>query len=454
MLAGCPGNGNEDDTSTSFGTPTGSGSDGTATSSVDPETGSSGDVDETSTGGTGCTAGLPGCTCLPDDTCMGDAVCEAGICQDVSDDTTAGEDTGTTDGPDPVCGNGMPEPGLLCFGTSVPQAMGAGTIGITIDNFDASPFLDIVTANRDANTVAIRLGQADGQFGSQDAYPTGTGPIAIGSGQFLGDENLDVVTVNVTSLDVSILAGTATEDFEAPVNISLGIAPLTPTDLEVVDLDDDGDADILVTESTGSNVHVIRFEKGMALPIDTYAVAGGPAAIHAADFSGNLVPDVITANGAGGTVSLLLGNGQGQLGEPTSASAGTSPNGASSGDFNGDDTLDAILSNPGGMVTIRLGNGLGGFGGQLPFPIAGSPTALVAADFNLDGISDVAVATSENNVHVLVGNGSGNLTEEAVIPVGMAPQDIVAADLNDDGMLDIVTANVTAGGVSVILSDA
>ena len=132
MLAGCPGNGNEDDTSTSFGTPTGSGSDGTATSSVDPETGSSGDVDETSTGGTGCTAGLPGCTCLPDDTCMGDAVCEAGICQDVSDDTTAGEDTGTTDGPDPVCGNGMPEPGLLCFGTSVPQAMGAGTIGITI----------------------------------------------------------------------------------------------------------------------------------------------------------------------------------------------------------------------------------------------------------------------------------------------------------------------------------
>lgn len=449
LLAACPGNGEEDDSTTgTFTSLTDPGSD-TQTPATDEGTSTTSSMDSGST--TSCPAGEAGCPCLPGDECSDGLVCDGGVCQPDSDTTTGDE---TTSGGMAMCGNGMAEAGDLCLGTATPFAMGAGTIAVVLANFDADPAPDLVAANRDANTVSIRLNDGSGGFGVQGPFPTGTGPVAIGSADFDGDTFLDVVTVNLTSLDVTVLPGTGTGDFgPASLTASLGMAPLTPTDLVVTDLENDGDPDVLVTESTMSLVHVLRMDMGAFLPANTFATGTGPSAIHSVDFSGNGFPDVLTSDGTGGTVSVLLGNGFGQLGGATSATAGASPIDVASGDVNGDDLVDAIAANPGGNLTVRLGNGLGAFGGQLPFGVAGGPQAIVAADLDLDGDTDVAAACADGVVRVLVGNG-GTLVAGPEITVGMMPDDIAAEDLNGDGLLDLVTANLGSGGVSVILSDA
>lgn len=450
LLAGCPGDGNDDDTTSTFGSATAASSD-TQSPATDDATSTTEAVD-TGPSTTDCTAGLPGCPCLPNGTCMGDFVCDSGTCQDPEGSTTTSDDT-TSGGPS-VCGNGMAEAGDLCLGGAEPFLMGAGTIAIALADFDTDPALDLVAANRDANTVSIRLGDGMGDFGVQATFPAGTGPVAIGTGDFNGDTNLDVVTVNLTSLDVTVLPGTGTGNFgpASPV-VSLGIAPLTPTDLAVIDLENDGDLDVLVTESTGSLVHVLRQDLGAFLPPATFATGAGPSGLHLADFSGNGIADVITSDATGGTVSVLLGNGFGQLGGATSATAGANPLDVAPGDINGDGLTDAIVANPGGNLTVRLGNGLGAFGGQLSFVVAGGPQSIVAADLDLDGDTDVAVACADGFVRVLLGGG-GSLVVGPEIMVGLMPDDIIAADVNEDGLLDLVTANLGSGGVSVILSDA
>lgn len=450
LVSGCPGTGGEEDTTTATTTAALTGT-GSETQVPSDDTTSTTEPSDTSSG---CTAGLPGCPCLPGDACMGELVCEGGTCREPGgSESSSGDDT--TTGAPAVCANGIAEPGDLCFGAATPFSMGAGSIALAIANFDADPALDLVVANRDASTISIRLGDGSGDFGVQTPFPTGTTPVGVGAGDFDGDGDLDVATVNAGSFDVSILPGTGNGNFGPGASTLLGDM-IAPTDLAVTDLEGDGDPDVLVTESTLSLLHVLRRDLGAFLPTASYGVGGGPSAVYLADFSGDDVLDVVTANAAAGSVSLLLGNGFGQLGGASTAMAGAAPADAGAGDFNGDGHTDTIVANPGGFVTIGLGNGLGGLGGQLPFPVEGGPVALVTADLDLDGDTDVAAVGPDAIVHVLRGNAEGSLADgpDIALPAGSDPQDIAAADLNGDGLLDLVTANVATGGVSVILTGA
>lgn len=447
VLCGCPDGGNEDESTSSM----------VPTTDTGPTTGTTQTPGSTLTPSTTtsnpCPEGTLGCPCQPEDMCLDDLECDAGTCRAPQSDTSTGTD-GTTTGP-AVCGDGNADPGDLCLeSTSTPFAMGLGTIAVTAANFDTDPAIDLVTANRDGNSISIRLGIGNGDFGVEtEVMGVVSGPIAVGAGDFNGDTNLDVVTANLTTFDMTTIAGDGNGNFGAAAPIVLGDL-LVPSDLSVTDLEGDGDPDVLVTESTMSFIHTFRTEMGVFMPVETYPVGMGPSAIHAADFSGDMVPDIVTADATAGSVSLLLGNGLGQLGGATNETAGASPSDVGAGDFNGDGEIDAVVTNPGGNITIRLGNGLGGLSGQLSFPVDGGPVALVATDLDLDGNTDVAVACGDNMVRVLLGNGASTLVEEAVIPVEAQPEDIIAVDLNEDGLLDLVTANLVGNGVSVILTNA
>jgi len=95
-----------------------------------------------------------------------------------------------------------------------------------------------------------------------------------------------------------------------------------------------------------------------------------------------------------GTVTILLGNGDGTFSATTTGSTfGQRTHSDCRWDFNADGKPDlAVLNQFDDVVTILLGNG----DGRLPQPRrtrrrAFSPYALAVADFNGDGTSDLAV---------------------------------------------------------------
>jgi hypothetical protein len=191
----------------------------------------------------------------------------------------------------------------------------------------------------------------------------------------------------------------------------------------------------------------------------------GPAASVVADLNGDGIPDIATPNASftEGTVSVLIGNGDGTFQKPVTYPTGIFAESVAVGDFNNDGILDLAVtcqynsSFSSGLVSILLGNGDGTFQPQIPLNLPGFPVGTSVGDFNRDGILDVAsVQFSPLTLVVAFGNGDGTFQSPASYDItasNFSPYAMAAGDFNGDGALDIAEANSSDGTVGVFLNN-
>ncbi|MDQ2787621.1 MAG: VCBS repeat-containing protein, partial [Chloroflexota bacterium] len=181
-----------------------------------------------------------------------------------------------------------------------------------------------------------------------------------------------------------------------------------------------------------------------------------PDATAVADLNGDGKADLVVANHDNGTVSVLLGKGDGTFtsapGSPITVGAG--PVALALADLNNDGKKDLVVANQdGNSISVLLGVGNGTFTAVgSPIPIA-SPTDVAVGDLNGDGKADLVVADSAfNTVHALRGNSDGTFTAfGAAIAVGAFPNAVALGDLNGDGHLDLAVANNGDSTISVLI---
>jgi hypothetical protein len=133
---------------------------------------------------------------------------------------------------------------------------------------------------------------------------------------------------------------------------------------------------------------------------------------------------------------------------------GAVPFGTVVGDFNNDGNLDLAVVNSNfntgrnGSVSVLLGNGDGTFSLASTFPTTAPNTrVLVTADFNGDGNLDLAAVNWDYSVNVFLGNGDGTFQSPRTLGTGMTPHSLVAADFNGDGIPDLVVASYDNWGL-------
>ncbi len=195
----------------------------------------------------------------------------------------------------------------------------------------------------------------------------------------------------------------------------------------------------------------------------SYAVPGGAIRVVVGDFNGDGVPDLaVTSSGA--VINILLGRGDGTFRDAVSYDAGSSPDAIVVGDFNGDGVPDLAVTNfsatDTGTVSILLGNGDGSFRAPVSYASGQSQSDLVTGDFNGDGILDLAVVNQDGvypdyrgTLRVLLGNGDGSFQPPVTYAAGIIPRFLVEGDFNGDGIPDLAVANLgitTAGTGSSI----
>ena len=108
------------------------------------------------------------------------------------------------------------------------------------------------------------------------------------------------------------------------------------------------------------------------------------------------------------------------------------------------------MVNNAGSVSILLGKGDGSFGPHQDFTVGSFPIGEAAGDFNQDGKMDLAVVNwdggGSDSVSVLLGNGDGTFQTRVQYQTGIGPYGIIAADVNVDGnCVDLVVTNPRPG---------
>jgi streptogramin lyase len=185
-----------------------------------------------------------------------------------------------------------------------------------------------------------------------------------------------------------------------------------------------------------------------------------PNAVVTADLNGDGIPDLITVNPGDGTISVLLGNGNGTF-QPANTFADVDPNPwtVAVADLHGDGIPDLIVGHfDSSDLTIWTGTGNGTFINPVhidgcpgcPGPVAPSLTPVI---FN--GVVNIVMTDFGGNVvSVLRGHGDGTFQAPILYPVGQGPSSVAAGDFNGDGIPDLVVTNYTSGTLSVLLGNA
>src|SRR5262249_24883568 len=270
------------------------------------------------------------------------------------------------------------------FEPAVNYPVNPSPTAIVTGDFDRDGHLDlVVTGCGDRNctttgSVIVLLGDGRGRFirsGQFVAGPSGTTADRLASGDFNGDGTPDLVVANNAINQfgtISILLGDGVGGFLSPVSYSVGGS--TPVWVEVADFNRDHKLDLAVSVTTTNSVAVLLGNgDGTFQPADNYTVGSSPQGIAIGDVTRDGFPDIISADECGdepecrnGTVSVLLGNGDGTFRPRLVFAEGLFPLSVRVADFNGDHNLDLAIANPCGTdgtcvslgsVGIMLGNG-------------------------------------------------------------------------------------------------
>jgi FG-GAP-like repeat/FG-GAP repeat/RTX calcium-binding nonapeptide repeat (4 copies) len=193
-------------------------------------------------------------------------------------------------------------------------------------------------------------------------------------------------------------------------------------------------------------------------PLVTDPVGNGPESVTVADFNGDGVPDVATANYTDGTVSVMLanlvaGNGDGTFAAPAVYSVGGNPRAVAAGALvSGSMVQDIVTANyNNATVTVLINSGTGTFAPAVTYAVGNAPDAVAIAD--IGGTADLVVANeADDSVSVLIGNGDGTFQPAVTYAVGTGPNGLAVADLGN-GSLDIVATNGGSNNVSVLLGN-
>lgn len=175
----------------------------------------------------------------------------------------------------------------------------------------------------------------------------------------------------------------------------------------------------------------------------------GPVAVVTGLFNDDTFPDIAVANNVSGTVSILLGLGDGTFDEeedPFRVLVGAAPIGIGVGDFN-NDREDDLLVLSANLVYVLQGNGDGTFSAGNPATISTRNPAFAIAVGLLDADNnlDYAVTNHQNGqVVTFFGNGNGTFTFGQFIPAGDSPTGIIIADADGDTDNDLMVVDSEA----------
>ena len=302
--------------------------------------------------------------------------------------------------------------------------------------------IKVVDFSRNSNTLSSGLG-------------------AVVSADFNSDLIPDLAVANRIEGNISVLLGQ--DDGRNVLSKTIGNGS-NFSDLIGAYFDQDGLVDLAVTDLVNSVILVFAsngrgaFKSPTKIPIflENSLVASGPSKMATGDFNGDGLLDVVTINQSTDNISVLFGNGEGQLalahvfaphrvGDLSQVQAA---------DIDHDGLDDVVLLNQTSARTeVFLGRGDGTFVFHLEVAGGELPSDLVVADLDGDGAFDIAMSNRQSqDISLWWGTTHYRFDAPGRWQVDNRPDQLLVADVDGDGQLDLIGLDRSDGTISVALA--
>ena len=324
-----------------------------------------------------------------------------------------------------------------------------------VGEFNSDGHKDLVTTDGDG--VTILLGWGDGTFRGSWNYDLGTELRPLSA--FLrpmvtrADFNRDGIQDLAIAIPgipgrISVFLGNGDGSLRWLYDFGAGGAD----SLEVGDFNGDGIQDLVISDAL-----FLGNGNGTFQPAINFPGVDAPSGIAVGFLNGDGFLDLAVVSRSASSISVLLGNGNGTFRPPLSFDTGApvrfpEKRSVALGDLNRDGSLDLVATNSSaGSISVLVGNGDGTFRAPLLFDTGREPVAVAVGDFNRDQFLDVAVASPAIGILVLLGNGNGTLR----IPsnLGRSADAITRGDFNSDGIDDLAVTGSSLPGTLVLLGN-
>ena len=292
---------------------------------------------------------------------------------------------------------------------------------VTAADFNSDGKLDLAVTKFLQGSISILINDGTGGFPTDGTtaptIPVGSVLTAITAADFNNDTKADLITIVFDSSSYAVLLGNGNGTFTNIGGGSLQSGLDFLDDLDVGDFNGDNKLDLAVIRAATHDVRAFQgdgtghFSDYASLPL-----SGIPVSVVVRDLNGDGKGDIAVSHSPlensvrQGFVTVFISNGVG--GFNAAANYRTdSPGMLGSGDFNGDNKPDLVVSSGAIIfgtdsdgITFLTNKGNGEFNAPVSMITANVPDLVLVADFNNDGKDDVAVTHTIASLGILLNN--------------------------------------------------
>ena len=343
--------------------------------------------------------------------------------------------------------------GDATFALPVTRPTGLSPVFLAAADTTGDGLADLQVADSESGEVCLFLGQTTTD-GNVVAGPAGIYSAVrnefFAVGDLDGDGRADIVAADDTGDTVRVLRNDGSLRFTPMATLHV---PADNTNEPVlIDLDNDGDLDIIQLHTSGYSI----FRNGGNFTFDLITsqnVNGGLLMGLALDLFKNGLPDLLASSYGAGTLSCYQ-NKQGALSLVMSLKSGAGTAGMAVGDYDLDGDLDLASVNF-NESTLTITGRVGQHFAQeyKVFATEDQPTYVRAADVNRDGRPDLIVShlTGPDILTYIAAHGPLDFEAPTSTITNGRPVAMVTPDVDLNGVPDVVYCQFETGRTSIRL---